>query len=583
MCGILTVVSKKEKALDAKVCRRALSSLANRGPDYRSDTLINPCVYFGQTILSLTGKVGEDPGRHLRSRSGRYRISFNGELYNYRDLNAKGPKLEGDFTDSEVLVNLFEQHTPRELQSKLDGMYAYAVMDEKEKVLRFVRDPLGEKSLYVFENDQMVVVSSEIPPIRALIGSLSLQQDVFKDYFHTRHFMFESQTPYENIRQIRPGEVWSYNLEQNRFVGRDRWSALDLIQESEYENYSRRSEEDLTRELDRLFSQCAREMIPQGRSFATVVSGGIDSSLISAHLLEYGQPQVLVAVNHVGKDQISDDLTLFEKALGKKIDRLDVDKLKYAWEISRCQRVLGSPLLSHSFIGQSVQSEFVRRQGCKALFGGEGGDELFGGYGTYLSLQAAGVDENSRFSPSHYTEWKASALFPRYESALTEELHQVWKECLARYAFIRDSQERTLQAMMAADFVFQLPAVGLRGADLMSMMWSLETRSVLVRKPLARFGLNLPLKMKLRASAPTREQTKWLLKQAFKLKYPAELIVQKQGFSGFPNEAGEFLGSKEDYLSLDFLNLKASQVADLDRATEWKLMNMEYFLRTQNL
>lgn len=116
----------------------------------------------------------------------------------------------------------------------------------------------------------------------------------------------------------------------------------------------------------------------------------------------------------------------------------------------------------------------------------------------------------------------------------------------------------------------------------MSMMWSVETRSFFVRKPIARFALNLPLRVKSNPSDPDPlMRTKPLLKTVFKRYYPPELLVKKQGFSGFPNESARYLGPIADFLVFDFLGIDQNKldINQLDRATAWKLINVEHFLR----
>lgn len=178
------------------------------------------------------------------------------------------------------------------------------------------------------------------------------------------------------------------------------------------------------------------------------------------------------------------------------------------------------------------------------LFGGEGGDEFFGGYDAYLMDPPVG----GRFSPSPYLSHETPEVEfisddPRQ---LQADLEAAWADSLDAYAFVGDERERTLLAMMYGDAAYQLPAVGLRGADLMSMIWSLETRSVLLRRPIVTFALNLPPSAKINPTAPDpNRRTKRLLKELFLRYYPASLLVGKQGFAGFPNESAAYLGDQE--------------------------------------
>jgi hypothetical protein len=117
----------------------------------------------------------------------------------------------------------------------------------------------------------------------------------------------------------------------------------------------------------------------------------------------------------------------------------------------------------------------------------------------------------------------------------------------------------------------------------MSMMWSVETRSVYVRKPIVQFALNLPLQLKvdIKGREEPLLRTKPLLKKLFLRYFPKELLVEKQGFSGFPNESALYLGVPSDYKAVRQLKIeKESLSAALrDRDSVWKLINVEYFLR----
>jgi asparagine synthase (glutamine-hydrolysing) len=586
MCGILVVVAKDGRELDLPACRRALSTMSWRGPDLCASSSHDGRVFLGQTVLSLTGDISGGRGEHLSSSSGRWRVAFNGEIYNYESLSKSrlaGRRGAGSerLTDTEVLVDLHEVARPSEIPALLDGMFAYAALDSQEGSLRIARDVQGEKSLYVYEDAGLVVISSEVRAILSLAPGAGLDVQALRDYFHTRHLLLIPRTVYRGIRQVLPGRLEKLDLRTMRWTTEQSRALSAWIDPARMEKAARRSEDDLADELESLLRSCVKEMVPRGRGWAAVVSGGVDSSLLASYALEAGSPELLVAVNHPGKDRISSDLSGFEKALGRPIQVLNVGQLAYGAEIARCQLACESPLPSHSFVPQSMQSAFVRAAGARVLFGGEGGDEYFGGYDAYAGKPAAG----GRFSPSPYTAWSESPLALAHDDAarLQAELADAWTESLAAYAHVADADERIRLAMMYCDAAHQLAAVGLRGSDLMSMMWSVETRSVLVRRPVVEFALNLPLsaKLDLGGAVPAERRTKTLLKKLFLRRFPKELLVEKQGFAGFPNESAAYLGDVSDYLALEALGVAPSAVAEgrLPRAAAWKLANVEWFLR----
>lgn len=588
MCGIFVAIHKKTKLnqSDESVYHRATAALSFRGPDLKIESTFYNQLYLGQTVLSLTGDVTKSNGEHLVSKSNRYKIAFNGEIYNYLDLYKKHQSSlltnnHNQLTDSEVLVNLFDQFELTQIPQLIDGMYAFALLDQKEKKLVISRDPQGEKSLYIFENDDVIYISSEIRAILSVIPNLKLNKEVFCDYFTTRHFMFLERTPFLNIRQLKPGMTLSFDLENKSWKQVHELSMKSWIKPDLYEKNRTRHLDDLTDELESLIEEACREMIPLDRHFASVVSGGVDSSLLSHFALKHGTPKLLLAVNHVGKDEISHDLLGFEKVFKRKVSVVDVDRVIYAQSLRQCQNSLSGPVFSHSFVGQSLQSQYARSQGCLAMFGGEGADELFGGYSAYLDSARRSL--NTQYSNSPYSGYYPLTSFKNnHHEIIQDELKNIWSEAKSAYSFLKNDDEKCAQAMMYADLAYQLPAVGLRGADLMSMMWSLETRSVFIRRKIVQFGLNLPLEFKCDAkNADPLLSSKKILKNLFLRIFPRELLVKKQGFSGFPNESGAFIGNKENFLALDFLGLEKSQLATLSNEAQWKLINIEYFLREQ--
>ena len=134
MCGIYTEVFKKKEDLNFPKCIKILNGLKKRGPDWSFYKLIEN-IFFGQTVLSMSGAKKKNIFNHI-SKSGRFFLLFNGEIYNYKHLEKKySLNLRNNFSDTQVLVNLFDKIDIQKVVKELDGMYAFIIYDKLEKDL----------------------------------------------------------------------------------------------------------------------------------------------------------------------------------------------------------------------------------------------------------------------------------------------------------------------------------------------------------------------------------------------------------------------------------------------------------------
>ncbi len=584
MCGIFAAINKKSNTFDLSKCLVALKALNHRGPDDQSYIIEKNKYFFGQTLLSITGNFSKNSINKQISRNKNYLILFNGQIYNYIELykdylNYTGIDISS-VTDTEILVNLHEVLEKKDVPTKLRGMYAYMIYDKKNNQVTIARDIQGEKSLYIFEDENEILISSEISSIMKYRKKLILRNDILSNYFNTRHFMINNETVFKDIRQLEPGSVETFDLNNLQWNRLSKRSISEFIDPQRYFENEKRSVNSLTDELEEILIRSVKEMTPKNYSYSSIFSGGIDSSLISKYLLDHSNLENFVAVNHIGKDKISSDLDGFKKQLGIEIDIISIDENEYSSRIAGCQLACGSPLMSHSFVAQSIQCEKISTKGHKVIFGGEGGDELFAGYDTYLQ----DLNQEFEISPSKYTGFFESKLFPKSENHYYKlELQNFWKNSLKAFSHIEDISEKNLSAMKYLDTELQLSTVGLRGSDLMSMMWGVESRTVFVNNEIMKFALNLPKKHLLN-EIDGKMETKVLLKNLFLRHFPKEFIYPKQGFSGFPNESKQILlnfNKNVDFFHFDFdMSLRNNNFSVED---EWKLINVELFLNNKNL
>ncbi len=576
MCGIFVVIPKSKKKLDVDKCKNALKDLDKRGPDWSLYQVIDN-IFFGQTVLSMTGKEKKNIDNHYSEKKVFF-ILFNGEIYNHKELNDDND-FNQDKPDTKILVNLFDKYKPNEINEILDGMYSYVVVDKSKKKIYISRDPQGEKSLYKFESSEFIIFSSEINPILKFTNKLSIDKEIFKSYFLSRHFIQFEKSIFKEIKNIQPGEFWEYSIIKKRLSKKKTFSVKSLIDQKKYNLNETKKEQDLVDELDCLLRENLTQMIPPNRNFCSILSGGIDSSLISILLRELTNCDKFIALNHIGKDRISNKTNLFEKYLNNSVINLNINKEKYKKYLEESIDICNSPISSHDFVGKLILAEKLKKINCKAVFGGDGADELFGGYDTYLQSIKKTNQNVSDYSKILKTKIFGKNYVNRY---FEKKIHEEWKECLKAYDFLENKKEQNKQAMMLMDSTLQLSSVGMRGCDLMSMSYSIEPRSIFLRKSVMKFALNLPLKFKISNLKKNKFKSKILLKKLFIKYYPKKLIFKKQGFSGFPNEMASFLGNYNNFKILDKFKLynHKKYLKEFDKKEVWKIINSEFFLKS---
>lgn len=166
----------KKKKLNKKNCYAATSSISNRGPDkLLSDFFIERKLFIFNSVLSITGNI-KNQKKLYSSDNQRYKLSYNGEIYNYENLQKKYLKNNYNYSnDSEVLVNLFQKiKNKKEISKKINGMFSYVIFDKFKNKLIFSSDIQGEKRLYKYIDENYFILSSTIKSILDFIKKKNL-------------------------------------------------------------------------------------------------------------------------------------------------------------------------------------------------------------------------------------------------------------------------------------------------------------------------------------------------------------------------------------------------------------------------
>jgi asparagine synthase (glutamine-hydrolysing) len=545
MCSIFTVVNKRTY-IDVERCQKAYATSQLRGPDY-SYTYIKNNMFVGCNVLSVTGVPKDNYFKHNNLF-----LAYNGEIYN--EYNHIIP-------DTNYILNKFAKcrRDYSKVLSNLDGMFGIVLYDEHTNNLVIARDVQGEKTLYVYEDENQFIISSTLIGIDTYIGGLQIDYTLHNYYLHTRHFLTYNRSIYKNVRQVQPGSYVTYNTidnTQKKYIYKRLTDAF--CEKTLYEN-DKRSQSDLVEELDYILDRNVKQMIPR-RACSVSFSGGIDSSLIAAYVNKHTSDFLPIATNCIGKDYIASDLACFSDDIKPLIITLNITEKEWYDALWETYKILRMPLPSHNYCTKKILAEYLNKNNVKVCFGGEGADELFGGYDFYHNIS------NTSKNTSPYSSFIECNIHDKnvYTEALSVYLNRVWQH------FYKITGNSVL-ATSYTDTFLVVADDGLRNSDQICGHYGIEGRSPFMRWDIIKFALNLPSKYK---------RGKVLLRDLFSKYYPNVKISEKQGFAGFPCESYKyFYKKKSDFDILTQLNIKHEIHTPV---MLWKVLNLQYFYECYN-
>lgn len=567
MCGIFLVKSKH--SLNKDDCINSSNLIKSRGPDYfLQKFFFKEKLYISNSVLSISGKYKKKQKELNHSKNKNLYISYNGEIFNWQDITKKeNIKAEND---TQMILQLAEKCKKTNFSKNLFGMFAIILFDKKKNKIFFYCDPQGEKKLFYYNHDGNFIISSSIKPIINYLKKNDLDVSMIKDYFNTRHFMFYKKTIYKNIFVTEPGKIYEFNLKSFKLSEKFYDNPINWINEKLYKSLNENDEIKIKTKLKTLLETNAKLMVSKHK-FGSIFSGGIDSSLQSALINNYKKPNTVSVLNFLNKDKITKNIFNFNKYINFKIDRLSINKKKFIKNFKACYNITGFPFLTHDFVGKYMISKYFRSNGCKVFFGADGVDELFGGYEIYKKTNWGKIP-----NPSPYTAFNDNI---KNKKSISNSINSLWNRVYKKYSFIKNKKERSMQASFFLDYFIQSVYVGNIGTDIMCSHNGIEPRNIFIKKNIIKFAINLPVRFKINLKKKSNLRLKYIIKKIFLDFFPNKLIFKKQGFSGFPNEAKHSL-LKKNYKNINkILNHNFKFNSNINRATEWKIINLELFLK----
>jgi asparagine synthase (glutamine-hydrolysing) len=542
MCGFAAIIGSD---LPQDAISSMVAALRHRGPDAQGIVELDGCA-FGHARLSIIDIAGG--GQPMVDAMGRYWITFNGEIYNFRELRSELEMRGCRFrtrSDTETILEGYRIFG-KALPTKLNGQFAFAIWDTETRHLFAARDRMGEKPFYLATapSGQLILASE----IKAIIASRLLRPRIDRDALNAYLgllYVPPDRSIFEEIRPLRPGHYLT-------------WSAASGITEVRYWNpcYSTLSihHEEAVAETQRLLTQAVRRQAVADVPLGAFVSGGLDSSTIVALLSEAatGPVQTFSA----GFGSLIDELP-YARAVADKY-KTEHHELQVDFEVGpmleRMAEVYDEPFADSSNIPTYLIAEFARKH-VTVVLTGDGGDELFGGYEWYLRLfekhdevsppaiaarwaamiVARGMARARLLPPARrdfvVARWdRASPRNPdpwaRHVRSVLLQPANANRADLERYR--PDASVSGLDRAVDFDVRCYLPGDILVKVDRASMAHGLESRAPFLDVELVEFVLGLPAQLRFADGIGKK-----LLSDAFADRWPS--IVRgrkKQGFGG---------------------------------------------------
>jgi len=580
MCGITGGVGPS--APDRQLLEAQLKSIEHRGPD-DSGTYFNGWVSLGMCRLAIVEiAAGKQPAS---DKTGKIQIVWNGEIYNYRELRAE---LEArrvncrDSSESEVILNLFLEFGLKFI-NKLNGMFAIAIYDSRDHSLHLIRDRMGKKPLWISQlGDRTLLFASEARALMLARPDKTLRTEMISEVMQYG-YINSPNSAFNEINQIPPASVLSWN--DGKITTYKYW-------EADFETkvmipYQEAVE--VTKDL--IEAAVARRLISE-RPIGSFLSGGYDSTVVTAYMAKLLREKVQTysigfhnqAFNeaHHAKEVANFLGTNHHEEILSPDPTLVVEKIS---------KILDQPFADSSIVPTYLLAKFARENLIVAL-GGDGGDEVFGGYDRYLAapimqklnpflgtirmglklLRKETLGDSRKINRVGSQLYSKASLASRYSSILSltqsDELSKLINHDLisrkSELVFLENFKSGNLSQfdrMIRSDFTAYLPGDLLVKADIASMANSLELRSPMLDVNVVEWGISLPHKYKIKGL-----ETKHILKDVARSLVPANLIDRpKMGF-GIPR--AEWLRSEMKEMLIDTLTDSTSSQRGWFNSTE---------------
>lgn len=550
MCGIAGLI-KRHSLIEKRELQSMLNRLQHRGPD-NMGYYVHDHVGLAHARLSIIDLKGGD--QPIISSNGHLALVANGEIYNYIELTQDLIKKGGLFTtrsDSESILQSYLLYG-EDFVHRLNGMFAFALFDKESGKILLGRDRLGIKPLFYTISSSGVAFASEIKAlIPALPHSPAINPIALCQFFHNQ-FNTGRETIIKGIMRVLPGEVITID-EEIGISHRQYWSPLST-------ELVRYSYEEAQEEFDSLFDQVIKEHIRSDVPYGLFLSGGADSAILLAMLHRFQDRPIrtfsvgfkdVKIKNELEPAQFISDQFNTRHAPFEIDSKALFNRLPYViWATDDLMRDYAC--MPTSFLAEEASKEL------KVVFTGEGGDEVFAGYGRYresrfqkwvkdiLSPGSGGFRTRSQIK-KRWLKGLFESKLDNCHGQFRNPFVQAWQSCPSNWTDIQKCQY--------VDMVTALPDNLLAKVDRMLMSFGLEGRVPYLDHRIVSFGLSLPNQLKVESHYGKVFLRRWAEKYL-----PKDYLWRRK--KGFDFPAGDFFSKP----ALDGLGKKLQQNAAI---REW--------------
>ncbi|AZO93471.1 asparagine synthase (glutamine-hydrolyzing) [Halocella sp. SP3-1] len=595
MCGINGIFSNKSIPEIEKRIDRMNDLIGHRGPDDRSRRVLSEKAAFGHRRLSIidTSSRSNQP---MISNSGRWTIIFNGEIYNHLDLKNG---LNYDFkttSDTEVILAFVEEHGFNEFLKKSNGMFAIALYDRVENELLLARDRLGIKPLFYYFDSEKIVFSSEM---KGILGSglveAEFNESAIDEYLGYR-YVREPYTFFNNILQLESGSLMSIDCKLN--IKTEKFWDLPV----EFNVDQIYDELELSKEFNEQVKAAIERRLMADVPLGTYLSGGVDSSLISAITSQVSD--IKINTYTIGFPELNE--FKYARMVAQKYNtihhEINIDTNEYFDTMNEVIGYKDAPLGVPNEIPLALMSRVLKEK-ITVVLSGEGADELMGGYGRIY---------RSPFDYENHIEKKKS--FYEYFTELYEYVPRIIRD---NYLNVNTELRNEFDEKVKLEFLGRTNEESvfkffhkyhvkglLNRVDITTMLASVEARVPFLDHELVEFSYKkIPYDLKLRwKSDALKEESKKLTSNEYsEVNDIPKYLLRKIGYDylqdeiierkkvGFPVPLNEWLHSLEkqakDILK-DVYWLKTDKIDELLEESKnnlragqiiWMFINIELF------